>query len=373
MNALLQALVDKSPSEKGATIAGQGFAYQHNWAIHKLIELHQSNKEDYILICEHHDDILVFDSVANNEVCFYQVKTKREGLWKINDLSGTKNKADDKVPKKSIFTKLYEKKEMFGSSGIIYLFFISNARYDLPLQNDNNKSKDQSIIKCTDLKNESKQAINDKIKQELNLIHQPNFEDFTNLQVVTLSIESPEDAIYKALANYFENQKDVSLSILKPLHKTLLSEIERRANYGFIPSDQNELVKCRGVSRQDFEGYLQEALQPKYKEDQLKKVFNNVQSLLNTPDISHRVITQMKTFVAKYQTDKITYNNNALQTLEIDIKTIMETMSEEERDLPILLYRDAVFNKINNTGTNKQGHDDDYIKFIILFLFYGEN
>ena len=86
INEIQKVLIENKPTEKGGAINEERLTFQKDWAICKLIELHK-NQEDYLMIFEYHDDILILDSCENPTlISFYQIKTKTTGHWRTASL-----------------------------------------------------------------------------------------------------------------------------------------------------------------------------------------------------------------------------------------------------------------------------------------------
>src|SRR5690348_12284908 len=90
-NDLQQALIDKKVRENSGSISSNGFDYQKDWSICKLLEEHQKSK-DYTLLFDFHEDLVVLDSELNPvHADFYQIKTKKTGSWTMHQLLRRQN------------------------------------------------------------------------------------------------------------------------------------------------------------------------------------------------------------------------------------------------------------------------------------------
>ena len=68
-------ILSKLPSDIGGSTADNGFSFQKNWALKKLLELEDSG-ESYTIIFDYHDDIEVLDSDEDAaSIDFSQIKT----------------------------------------------------------------------------------------------------------------------------------------------------------------------------------------------------------------------------------------------------------------------------------------------------------
>ena len=86
---LRDLVVQKKPRETSGSRSANRFDFQKDWAILKLFELHQC-KDDYLLVLDYHDDVMVLDSEHDPQSAFLSIKTKDNGVWKLNDIVRTK-------------------------------------------------------------------------------------------------------------------------------------------------------------------------------------------------------------------------------------------------------------------------------------------
>lgn len=94
MNAI-EEIAKTQPKENAGSGTSLRFEYQMNWGLKKLLELEDSG-EDYTIAFDYHDDIIVFDKeVDATAVDFYQVKTKKNGNWKLSDIYNPKVERDE--------------------------------------------------------------------------------------------------------------------------------------------------------------------------------------------------------------------------------------------------------------------------------------
>lgn len=109
MADFLDIFAEQKPRESAGARSSNRFDYQKNWAFCELIDL-QLNGEDYLIVFEHHEDIVVLNSETSpTSAKFYQVKSKKTGNWTVNSL--VKNESDDKLS--SIIGKLYGNQHLF--------------------------------------------------------------------------------------------------------------------------------------------------------------------------------------------------------------------------------------------------------------------
>ena len=59
--SLKDLLVQDKPRDTSGALSSDRFAYQHNWALCRLLFMHQ-DKNDYVMTFDHHEDVTVLDS-----------------------------------------------------------------------------------------------------------------------------------------------------------------------------------------------------------------------------------------------------------------------------------------------------------------------
>lgn len=115
-------ILSKLPSDIGGSTADNGFTFQKNWALKKLLELEDSG-ESYTIIFDYHDDIEVLDSDENaTNIDFYQIKTSVNN-WTASTLCKKETNAEGK-PKKSFLGKLINHYLEFENTRNVY--FVTN-------------------------------------------------------------------------------------------------------------------------------------------------------------------------------------------------------------------------------------------------------
>ncbi|WP_311775923.1 dsDNA nuclease domain-containing protein, partial [Serratia marcescens] len=87
----------------GATTFGK-YNFQYHWALCKIIEKHKSNS-DYALLIEHHEDVVIADSLYGCSAKFELFQVKNTAKPFTSDAL-TKREEGAKGPKSSILGKL---------------------------------------------------------------------------------------------------------------------------------------------------------------------------------------------------------------------------------------------------------------------------
>jgi hypothetical protein len=363
MNDLRHSLIAKKPSEKGGQTAEVGFTYQKNWAICKLLELHQQEK-DYVMVFEYHDDVLILDSSENpNAISFYQIKTKTNNNWTVSLLI---NKSKDNK-QHSFLGKLYDNKINFPTGN---LNFISNAAFSFKLE-DESKSVNLQNINYEILAKSEKDLIEARLKEEFPNLSTINLKDDITFIKSNIPLQNSEFAVITALVEHFETATAQHLIPRpKPIHLALLNEINRKSQYSYDITSFDELVKCRSFTRSEFHEMIMHAL--KSKNLDLQEVKNKIVSRLNTERASMFKLKQFNIQCNQYLIDKLDVANEVIKRLEKLIQNVIHQLEEVDLDQELLPCVDTIYEKFSTTyRTPFWQKEKEYIHVVILFQLYG--
>lgn len=270
MTTLAEALLSRAPRETSGGKSGNRFDYQRTWTICHMLALHASDA-DYVVVIEHHDDVLVLDSpVEPRRVDFYQIKTKSTGTWTRAALTKpkerkktTKNDGLTTTPSlqtrepSSFLGKLADHRTRFGDM-VGSLNFVSNARFKVVLSTTP-KSEDRESISLTDLEPKELAKVVTSIKGELGDDAKIQPERFF-LSVHPMGPLGHQTYGTGALSEFLENWRpDVQFSV-GALFRTLFDEVSRRAGNEWQPVSFDELCEKKGIAREQFTRFLELAM-----------------------------------------------------------------------------------------------------------------
>ncbi|MEO5645226.1 MAG: dsDNA nuclease domain-containing protein [Bacteroidia bacterium] len=176
--SLKNKLVDNKPREIAGPRTASRYNFQENASLWLLLEIHNKS-QDYLIAFDYHDDVLILDESEPQVLSFYQIKGK-EGVWKLGDLLKSQGNGY------SIFGKLYYCKTVLSET--TELNFLSNARYDIPLKN-NQSGASKSTIHLIDLPFKEREKIRTKLKGEYPSHNPVEFHDLAFLKVLDISLK----------------------------------------------------------------------------------------------------------------------------------------------------------------------------------------
>lgn len=352
------------PRENAGSIASNRFDFQKNWAICKLIELSNQN-EDFILAFEFHEDIIVFDSSDNpNFIDFYQIKTKNSGKFNLSAL--LKKQLQKKGDGSSILGKLFNNKLNFEEE-TRSLNLVSNTFFSFK---DVQNSKKGNIC-CDELRFEEKELITKAINSELKVSSIKDFIKLMNFNVTDLTIEHHNEITSSKLNKLIEQKFTADIKYNPSLaYRTIFDEINRRNNIEKIPSNFEELVKYKAVTKDDFDKFLNIVITEPNKIALLKsKIFN----VLDNNGINTAERTKLNSSWKDIEIELLKINNSFFdKTKNITHKIIND--NQHLLNTNIINSIDVLYVQLlkNNTILKQNIYSEYFLKLLILIEIYNE-
>jgi hypothetical protein len=244
-------LLTKTRESSGSTSSNR-FDFQKDWALCHLLELHEGAR-DYILVFEHHEDIVVlFCGSATETAECYQIKTKEPGRWTLtNLLSRKKLKAGEGL---SILGKMYENIKVFGD-GATTVNLVSNALYSMTL-GDGSTCDSKDCICIGDIDPTDLTKIRTQLRAEHSLAADPTFGAEGHLRVTTLSLHDHATHAVGKLEAFLSRTRPGRVYSVSTLYRTLFDEVRRRSNYEWDSTNLDAILKNKALSRAQFQKLL---------------------------------------------------------------------------------------------------------------------
>ncbi len=356
--SLQQDLILNKPREVSGSSSSNRFQFQKDWAICKLIEMQLSN-EEYVVIMDFHDDVLIIDSDVNPQLAkFYQLKTKADGHWTLQNLIACKKDSN------SFIGKLYYNKLAFPNSQV-ELNFVSNAHYKVNIKGE--ESPDASLrfrdICINLLDNKSQEKIANQIVKEFALTDEPSLKNIIYLRVTELSINSRETYTKGKLSEFFDRIDTESKVNPVVAYRMLSSEIGKRNDYEWQIQSFEEMLTYKGITKSEFARIINELI----SHSQVYSDWNNIESNLLNCGIGIKEIKVLKSNWRAYEIDRMKTENVLLGTIRQRIIELIKSCGEFPNYKVLIediLNQYKNFYKIDNVV-----YDEDYIKSMILMEF----
>lgn len=236
------------PRERSGPRSANRFDYQDDWALCKLLELHETG-QDYVIVFDYHDDVVVLDSATNpTEVAFFQVKTKRNGSWSRADLVRRKHGATGRAP--SILGKLCSNFLPF-SGHATGLYFVTNAYSSLKLNSGGN-AKSLTTFRYDDIFQPERDKIEASLRDELADVTQLHGLHLFVFENTPLSLDGHDKHALGHLTRFLESLPDSTTHGAPAFYRTLKEEIARRSQLERSTIGFTEICKLRAIDRDVF-------------------------------------------------------------------------------------------------------------------------
>ena len=348
-----EKLIDNKPRETSGSRSANRFDYQKDWALCKALEL-QLEEDNYVIVLDFHDDILILDSdISPDKIGFYQIKSKRSGVWTKATL--IKRETD----KMSILGKLLYNYTVFGDFDIS-LNLVSNATFDMKLA-DKTKSTEKISISLEELDEKEKVGIFKKVEEELN-VNLKDKANLTYLRVTELGASGHDTYTKGKLVEFFSKYENGKYDVnANAAYGILFSEFKKKNDYEWEVGSFEEILKYKAVTRADFEKLINLLI----KSSKQYTEWKDVEQELSSNGIGFKEISRIKKKWVDYELQRLDASNEIVQELQNDICKLIN----DEEDAAYIKMMYSIFSKysLNNGYPYKIiGIDDAYVKAAIL-------
>ncbi len=358
----IDAIAHAPPRERSGSVSSNRFAFQDDWALCHLLELHLSGS-DYRVVFDFHDDILVLDgSVAAQNIRFYQIKTNVNGNWTRKKL--LKRKAGKNAPSMSPLGKLRWNYVTFPAN-TERMTFVSNARYDLLLQSgDSSLTKERICL--TELDSSERTTIQAALKKELSLMAEPGGEDKTFLEVTSLSVQDHSSHATGKVAEFLRAFRREELSSVV-LYQTLNGEIQRKSQYEFTPGDVEEVKAKVSICKGDFETMIG-ALTPA---NSVRTIVDRIRQRLTVEGLHFHEVELLCHACERFDVQRMGGESALVEEAVVVVDSAVRTV--EDRGYPTLLNDsvEAVRGECGSTLDDlRLCEEDTFLRGMILMRLY---
>lgn len=237
----------KQRETSGSSTFGK-YNFQYHWALCKILEKHK-NKEEYALLIEYHEDVVIADhldgSLAQFE--FYQVKNQ-QARFTSNELTkrskgkdGLKNSVLGKLLSSCIKTPYTERITQIG-------LVASNG---FSLETEQNLKLD--IIKKGDLSQECLKSLTSDLNSELGITLLPENLHFI---VPKIKIENQEEYVLAQFAELVDILFPGSHCNAVNIYRAVIDEIQRKGRITYDYSDWERLVEEKSLTSEKINSVL---------------------------------------------------------------------------------------------------------------------
>lgn len=297
------------------------FAYQFYWALYKLLQLFQS-EEDFVLIMEFIDDVIVLDSSSNPKlVDFYQIKTNDKKNVQYISVSNIISRK--KTESMSFAEKLLDNMNRYPDE-TRSLHFVSNKFYNFKLKDEDVESKEEWNILLKEISPEDIIKIKNNICNScvyMNLCVE-KCHDIINFDVSEFDIITYPDTMFGKFVNFLNDKYgNGDLPNTKAMFNTILSEIMRINNNEKKAANFGELISSKSITKDKFSSYLKEFERSFLMKDDWTEISNALRT--SQENYNNFEVLRIKKQWDKYKLDILNSNTSVINRIKNDIRTLI--------------------------------------------------
>lgn len=250
--SLKKQLASLKPRDLSGARASNRLTFQKDWSLVLLMHLHEKG-DDYLLLLDYHDDVVVVDSSSNPQTAsFFQIKTNKGGNWTLTQL--TKRPKGKSGPLPSHMGKLWGHQVSFASAEC-FCYFVTNGMFPFCPSASSDELGENTA--CQQLGPDDYLELAQAIKTELQLSADPDLKN--RLTFVRTPISVTEHALHVSgkLTSFIAKRHPTGKFLAAAAYRAIADEIGRRVDREGSFATFEILCAHKGLSRTEFEGMLQ--------------------------------------------------------------------------------------------------------------------
>lgn len=352
-------LARTKPKENAGSRSSNRFEYQINWGLNLLLKMEEAN-EDYIMILDYHDDIVVCNSDSGSEyIDFYQIKTNISNMWTLGGLVGdNKNKMESSSNPDfglSIIAKLISHVIQFEDSRKLY--FVTNSRLSKNIYGASDEEVD-----FNQLKPDAQNSIKEKVKKELDDIDDSAFERLVFIQN-QMNVIDYEQTMLGKLTQFLKRKFNIVTDV-DVVYQNLIGQFRNKNNSENVVTDKETLLKNKAITHSEFKDYLTKLTLLKGFEKIRSEIINEISN-----DVNFYEKDKIKKCLDYIYQDLMNYEDDELQNLHSEINNIMSSFAVPIECKSLWDYTNSIYNSLMLSYNNYKQHDELYIKALILYAY----
>lgn len=250
-NAIADFMATAPLAEEGGAISSDRFDYQKNWALARLLSLHQGDG-NYVLLCELHEDITVLDCPEQpSSAVFYQIKTSDKSAWTLKKLtSRKKGKEGSLLP--SILGRLCAKAAHLKGQQITFQFVTNNGSgYSFKTASHVNEASGQRLFEA--LNPDEWESVRKCLEDELGEDFGDILQNGLMVSIAQIPLGMHNEATLGLVTDFLDQGcKGIHINP-KVFYRSLFDELRRRTVAKRPAGTIADVCKVKGIDRQEFD------------------------------------------------------------------------------------------------------------------------
>lgn len=300
------------PYDLSGAVSKNRFRQEILWGISKMFDLFDEPGKDFCVVFDYNCDVEVH---FNDAIEFYQVKSRKaQSAYSLTALSKYAEK-DGKI-QNSIIAKLFLLKDASCDQVCIRCALVSNAFLKIGTK----AYSEYEHLPFTSLDDKSQSVVKNALCSELSRAEV----DLNNLHYIYTSMDlvSPENAIKGKITGSFEKIKGCGPVKPNALYRLIFDTVQEKACYEFAADDYNELVKQKGITKQQLDLMLVQYMEK--TDNSVERVHTHIEQ--SEPLLKNR--KKLKSALVKIV--EAEYSSRALQDKEVEISRYL--LQQEDSD-----------------------------------------
>ncbi|OOX16975.1 hypothetical protein Xazr_12665 [Xanthomonas campestris pv. azadirachtae] len=213
-------------AEEGGAISADRFDYQKNWALARLLSLHQAGG-NYVLLCELHEDIAVLDCPDQpSTAAFYQIKTSAKSAWTLKKLTNRK-KGSSGSALPSILGRLCAKAAQLKEQQVTFQFVTNvGSGYGFPVTDKASEASGQRLFEV--LKPNEWEAIRASLADELGVDLDESLQNQLTVSIAQLHLDTHNETAVGLVTNFLDQHVKGTHTRPAAFYRTQLTAINRQ-------------------------------------------------------------------------------------------------------------------------------------------------
>lgn len=307
MPSALDHLASVPPPDRGGPIALNRLDYQRDWTLCLLMRLHV-NSQDYLVVCDYHDDVLVLDKEVNpTSVDFFQIKTT-SGRWTVDKLLRQEAGQSGLLP--SVLGKLYKHRIIWGSI-VRSLNFVASSGFRIQLA-DPPESSARTEFSAETLHDSERNKVCTKLKAELALGADPLLDATLLFQVPPLTVSQHDAQTKGHLADFLEEREPSVGFPVSAIYRAIADEIGRKQRSERHCTTAVDLSAEKAISRAFFENFLQRCVLEAHRPN-IAELCDELSAALTAEGVSWAVRKEIAHELRRHHVERRDAGNIALR------------------------------------------------------------
>jgi hypothetical protein len=325
-------LVSTPLREKGAT--GSRYDFQTMWGLALLFQQHGTN-DDYAIIFEFHDDVVLLDSATNpGSVRFYQIKSKAtNGGWSLTSLiKREKVKTKDGVKEKpSHVDKMFDNVDKFQSA-VLSADFVSNQLCGFNATKNSFRLDECSSDDFKKIVASVQQAYPSATETQIGLL---------GFQHTDLSLGDVVSHTKGKLQTFIAERLGTVWFSPEAVYQAIADECRRKANFSGDTSSLQQVIREKGLTKANVQEWL-DAIQSNNRSPEWSAI---------APSLSYPFAEQLRISqeYSVYRAAALNSADRAVQRIRMKITENLPAVIDDE-SLSLVEMVEAIYLNVEQFG-----------------------